>query len=64
MPLTVAEQFAIMGWWALVVVLMGFAWVCYLKLRAFFTKTWQQRVMDLLLVMVLFSYILAVKVFL
>jgi len=62
MPLTVLQQFIIAGWWVLVAALMVCAWVCYLKLRKRMKKRlW---ILDLLLVVVLFSYILGLKVYL
>jgi len=63
MPTTVAEQFIIVGWWLVAAILLTCAWVCYLKLRKHYTRPWLLYVFDLLLVLVLFSYILAVKVF-
>jgi len=63
MPTTVLQQFAIVGWWVFVVLLMFFAWVCYLRLKKTFTKVWVSYLLDILLAVTLFSYILGLRVF-
>ena len=64
MPLTVAQQFVVFGWWVIAALIIVCAWMVYLKVRGYFNKIWCLRVLDLLLVLVLFSYILAVRVYL